>query len=30
MIWQELKRVVRAGKPHLRLWISEYPPVQDA
>lgn len=30
MIWEALVRVVVPGKPHLRLWIGNYPPVQDA
>jgi hypothetical protein len=30
VIWEELERVVVPGKPHLKLWIREYSPVQDA
>lgn len=28
--WEVLRRVVRPGKPHLKLWIGHYPPVGDA
>ena len=27
--WEVLPYRVRPGKPHLRLWIGEYPPVGD-